>query len=57
MAGEMKMTNTYSEDAPYNEKLLEEIRCLRCVNERILRCMDESLFVDYQMEKFGKMNK
>ena len=51
------MTNTYPEDAPYNEKLLEEIRCLRCVMERILRVMDEGLFVDYQMEKFGKVKK
>jgi hypothetical protein len=47
------MTNTYPDDAPCNVKLLEEIRCLRCVNERILRVMDEGLFVDYQMEKFG----
>jgi hypothetical protein len=47
------MTNTYPDDAPYDVKLLEEIRCLRCVNERILRVMDEGLFVDYQMEKFG----
>ena len=48
------MTNTYPDDAPYKTKLLEEIRCLRCVNERLLRVMDEGLFVDYQMEKFGK---
>ncbi len=47
------MTNTYSDSAPYNEKLLEEVRCTRCVLERILRVMDEGLFVDYQMEKFG----
>ena len=31
-----KMTNTYSDDADYNTKLLEEIRCLRCVMERVL---------------------
>jgi hypothetical protein len=49
-----KVTNTYRDDAPYEIKLLEEIRCLRCVNERILRAMNEGLFVDYQMEKFGK---
>jgi len=48
------MTNTYPDGAPYETKLLEEIRCLRCVNERILRVMDEGLFVDYQMEKFLK---
>jgi hypothetical protein len=47
------MTNTYPDDAPNDLKLLEEIRCLRCVNERLLRAMDEGLFTDYQMEKFG----
>ena len=51
------MTNTYPDDAPYDTKILEEIRCLRCVNERILRALDEGLFVDYQMEKFGKNYK
>lgn len=51
------MTNTYPDDADYNTKLLEEIRCLRCAMERILRVMDEGLFVDYQMEKFGKNAK
>ena len=34
---------------------LQEIRCLRAVLERILRVMDEGLFVDYQMEKFGRI--
>ena len=34
---------------------LQEIACLRAVLERILRCMDEGLFVDYQMEKFGQI--
>ena len=48
------MTTTYEDNAPYEVKLLEELRCIRCVNERILRAMDEGLFVDYQMEKFGK---
>ena len=48
------MTNTYPNNAPYDTKLLEEVRCTRCVLERILRVMDEGLFVDYQMEKFGK---
>jgi hypothetical protein len=47
------MTNTYPDNTSYDVKLLEEIRCLRCVNERILRVMDEGLFVDYQMEKFS----
>jgi hypothetical protein len=51
------MTNTYPDDAPMDVKMYEEIRCLRCVLERILRVMDEGLFVDYEMEKFGKMPK
>lgn len=51
------MTNTYNENATMEEKQLEEIRCTRCVLERILRVMDEGLFVDYQMEKFGKSYK
>jgi len=34
---------------------LQEIQCLRAVLERILRVMDEGLFVDYQMEKFGRI--
>lgn len=51
------MTNTYSDDTKIEEKILEEIRCTRCVLERILRVMDEGLFVDYQMEKFGKEYK
>ena len=49
-----KMTNTYPDNAPIAEKTLEEMRCLRCVLERVLREMNEGLFVDYQMEKFGK---
>ena len=48
------MTNTYPDDAPIEIKTYEEIRCLRCVLERILRVMDEGIFVDYQFEKFGK---
>ena len=48
------MVNTYTDDAIMETKMYEEIRCLRCVLERILRTMDESLFVDYQMEKYGK---
>ena len=51
------MTNTYKEDAPMETKMYEEIRCLRCVMERLLRVMDRSEFVDYQMEKFGKNYK
>lgn len=48
------MVNTYPDNAPMETKVYEEMRCLRCVLERILRVMDESLFVDYQMEKYGK---
>jgi hypothetical protein len=48
------MVNTYSKDDPIEVKMLEELRCTRAVLERILRVMDRSEFVDYQMEKFGK---
>jgi len=48
------MVNTYPDDAPMETKLYEELRCTRSVLERILRVMDEGLFVDYQMEKYGK---
>ena len=51
------MTNTYSEKASLEEKTYEELRCTRCCLERILRVLDEGLFVDYQMEKFGKNRK
>ncbi len=48
------MVNTYPDDAPMETKIYEELRCTRSVLERILRVMDEGLFVDYQMEKYGK---
>ena len=48
------MSNTYDDEAAFEIKVYEELRCTRCVLERILRVMDEGLFVDYQMEKFGK---
>jgi len=51
------MTNTYTQNTPIEEKSLQELRCIRCALERILRVMDEGLFVDYQMEKFGKNYK
>jgi len=51
------MVNTYPDDAPMVTKIYEELRCTRAVLERILRVMDESLFVDYQMEKYGKAYK
>lgn len=51
------LVNTYPEDAPMETKMYEELRCTRSVLERILRVMDEGLFVDYQMEKYGKNYK
>lgn len=51
------MTNTYKDDASMEVKIYEEIRCLRCVLERILRELNEGTFVDYQMEKFGNKFK
>lgn len=51
------MVNTYPDDAPMETKIYEELRCTRSVLERILRVMDEGLFVDYQMEKYGKKFK
>jgi len=51
------MTNTYDDDETLEFKTYEEMRCLRCLMERILRVMSESHFVDYQMEKFGKLDK
>ena len=38
-----------------DKREFQEIACLRAVLERILRAMDEGLFVDYQMEKFGQI--
>ena len=38
-----------------NKREFQEIASLRAVLERILRVMDEGLFVDYQMEKFGQI--
>lgn len=51
------MTNTYEDNAPIDEKALEELRLIRCLLERLLRVLNESNFVDYQMEKFGKRFK
>jgi hypothetical protein len=48
------MTSTYDEHLPTDKKIAEELRCIRCVLERLLRTKDETLFVDYQMEKFGE---
>lgn len=51
------MTNTYNKNASYEEKVSEELRLIRSLLERLLRCLSESNFVDYQMEKFGKKFK
>ena len=50
-----KMTNTYPKNAKMEVKMYEELRCIRCALERILNAMDSSAFVDYEMEKFGKV--
>ena len=49
-----EMTNTYSDDVAVEEKMYQELRCIRCVLERLLNHLNSSAFVDYQMEKFGK---
>lgn len=48
------MTNTYPKNAKLQVKIYEELRCIRCVLERILNTLDSSAFVDYEMEKFSK---
>jgi len=47
------MTDTYPDNAPIEIKIHEELRIMRCAMERIMRIMDEGMFVDYQMEKFS----
>jgi hypothetical protein len=37
--------------------LEEEIKCLRACLERILNHMNSQLFLDYQLEKFGRIVK
>lgn len=51
------MTNTYKDDVPIEEKTLEELRCIRCVLERLLNHLNSGLFLDYQLEKFGENYK
>ena len=51
------MTNTYDKNTPIDEKAVEELRLIRCLLERLLRCLNESNFVDYQLEKFGERFK
>lgn len=48
------MTNTYNDNVSDMTKIVEELRCIRCVLERLLVHMDRAGFVDYQMEKFSK---
>jgi len=48
------MTNTYTENAPTDFQIKEELRCIRCILERLLRAKHPQEFVDYQMEKFGE---
>ena len=47
------MTNSYSEEDSIEYQNKEELRCIRCVLERMLRAKYPQEFVDYQMEKFG----
>lgn len=51
------MTNTYPDDEYREIKIAEELRCIRCCLERLLRHYAPEEFVDYQMEKFGKQEK
>lgn len=51
------MTNTYEDTAPNELKKIEELRCIRCVLERILMYKYPAGFNDYQMEKFGNAPK
>jgi len=37
------------------DKLIEELGCVRALLERLLRVMDEGLFLDYQFEKWGRI--
>jgi len=46
------MTNPYREDEKIEVKIWQELRCIRCVLERML--MQKGDYQDYQMEKFGK---
>jgi hypothetical protein len=45
------VTNTYQDDAPVMEKILEELRLIRCCFERYI--LTHGDYGDYQMEKFG----
>jgi hypothetical protein len=45
------VTNPYRDDAKIEEKIWQELRCIRCVLERILIIHGD--YQDYQQEKFG----
>jgi len=52
------MTNTYDDNADMQVKLYEEMRCMRCVLERLLNHLNSGMFLDYEFEKFvGKVKK
>lgn len=48
------MVNTYKDNAEAIDKIAEELRLIRSVMERELSAKYPSMFLDYQMEKFGK---
>lgn len=48
------MTNTYPNNADNMTKISEELRLIRCILERKLNSENPQLFVDYEMEKFGR---
>ena len=45
------MTNTYKETDKIEYKIWQELRCIRCVLERML--MQNGDYQDYQFEKFS----
>lgn len=52
------MTNTYPDNAPTEDKVVEELRLIRCILERWLQVkVSRQEFVDYQHEKFHTMEK
>jgi len=51
------LVNTYKDNVEPTIKIAEELRLIRCIMERELSNKHPHLFVDYQMEKFGKEYK
>jgi hypothetical protein len=47
------MTNTYKSNASNKAKIAEELRLIRSLLERLLRCLSEGNFLDYEFEKFN----